>query len=179
MTGKFPIDQVDHINLDKLDNRWVNLREATNSQNQANIHAHITNTSGFKGVSWHRGVQKWRAQIERDGHSCYLGYFDTPEAAAAAYANAAQKHFGEFARVTTMKNENTKPYVQSDQSIGPVGQISNIVPGPELFEQPPPMKHHFEFTLEGEQAERTVSIAVGVIAAIVKSAKITNITIEK
>jgi HNH endonuclease/AP2 domain len=166
MTGKWPSDQIDHVNIKPSDNRWSNLREATNSQNQANKHAPSTNTSGYKGVSWHRGDKKWQARIGRN--RCHLGYFNTAEVAAAAYEQAAKVLHGEFARVTTMKNE---PAI----NLKPVSTSSILIP----VEQSPPMKHHFEFTLEGKRAERAVSIAVGVIAAFISCAKVTNITIEK
>jgi len=163
MTGKFPIDQIDHINMDKSDNRWVNLREATNAQNQANIHARITNTSGHKGVSWRPREKKWRACIGRNGHHHHLGYFDNSETATAAYETAAKKHFGEFARVTSMKTENTVIPVQADQS------------AVERVETPP---DEYYFKLEGEHAARCLSIPVAIVAAIVSCAKVTNITVE-
>jgi hypothetical protein len=49
MTGEWPKTQIDHINLDKADNRWCNLREATQSQNFANTRILASNGSGFKG----------------------------------------------------------------------------------------------------------------------------------
>jgi hypothetical protein len=49
MTGESPKTQIDHINLDKADNRWCNLREATQSQNFANTRILASNGSGFKG----------------------------------------------------------------------------------------------------------------------------------
>lgn len=98
MTGNWPCGQIDHINLDKADNRWPNLREATNSQNQANTRAKRVNTSGFKGVYWHRRIGKWHAAISVNGRLKALGYTDTKEEAAALYQKAARKYFGEFAR---------------------------------------------------------------------------------
>jgi hypothetical protein len=90
--------ETDHINGDGLDNRRVNLRIATTSQNQANTGAPATNTSGFKGVSWRERDKKWRAQIRSNGVYWWLGLFDTPEAAHAAYVAASEVLHGEFAR---------------------------------------------------------------------------------
>lgn len=95
---KAPLDfEVDHRNLDTLDNRKENLRLATRQQNAANRRRQINNTSGFKGVSLFRRDNNFKAQIKVDGHKMHIGYFDTPEAAAHAYDAAALRYFGEFA----------------------------------------------------------------------------------
>lgn len=96
MTGKWPIADVDHINMNKVDNRWCNLREATQSQNNANTRKRKNNTSGYKGASWHGSG--WRAQIHVSGKHICLGTFPSPEEAHAVYCEAARKHFGDFAR---------------------------------------------------------------------------------
>lgn len=88
----------DHINGDKLDNRRVNLRPATRSQNMWNSRKQVNNTSGAKGVTKHQG--KWRADIGINGKRRYLGHFDSVKAAAAAYSIAAKELYGEFARAT-------------------------------------------------------------------------------
>lgn len=98
MTGEWPSAEIDHVNLDKADNRWANLREATPSQNHANKGRLATNTSGFKGITRHRA--KWKAAIEVHGRSFHLGVFDTPDAAHAAYAGAAKKYFDKYARTS-------------------------------------------------------------------------------
>lgn len=98
MTGEWPNGLVDHKDRDGLNNRWVNLRIATLSQNAANAKRYSTNSSGFKGVTYHRGVGRWQAQIKKDGKNFYLGLHDTPETAHAAYVAKAQELFGEFAR---------------------------------------------------------------------------------
>lgn len=98
MTGEWPSEQIDHINLDKADNRWGNLREATNSQNQSNVGPRRQNTSGRKGVYWHKRLRKWQVSIMINRHLHFLGYRDSREDAAALYA-AATQHFGQFARV--------------------------------------------------------------------------------
>jgi hypothetical protein len=97
MTGEWPTSDLDHINCDKDDNRIANLRLATEAQNGANRRKNSNNTSGYKGVSSSRG--RWRAEIRVNGRARRLGHFTDPAAAHAAYVAAAEKHFGEFARV--------------------------------------------------------------------------------
>lgn len=99
MEGRWPKDELDHEDTNTFNNAWKNLREATRSQNCANRRLHKNNTSGFKGVIWHKQRQRWAAQIKRNGTTKHLGFFDTPELAASAYAIAAQETFGQFARV--------------------------------------------------------------------------------
>jgi hypothetical protein len=96
--GTFPPDQIDHINGVKTDNRMVNLRPATNAENRRNCGAPAANTSGHKGVCWHKPTGKWYAQIQvGTGVPKYLGIFDDIEEAAATYQAAALKYHGEFA----------------------------------------------------------------------------------
>lgn len=99
MTGHWPADQVDHVNRKKTDNRWVNLREATKSQNGFNKGPMSRNRSGFKGVSWNAKRGKWYAFIVDGQGQRYLGSFDSAEQAHAVYSEAALKYHGEFARV--------------------------------------------------------------------------------
>jgi hypothetical protein len=89
--------RTDHRNRNGLDCRRQNLRPATEQQNQANRGPQRNNTSGFKGVGWHRPTRSWRAAIKVLGHDMTLGYFRDVESAAKAYDAAARKHFGEFA----------------------------------------------------------------------------------
>lgn len=95
--GTWPDGQVDHINGQRDDNRAINLRVATNAENQANAKRRSDNRSGFKGVSPTYG-QRWRASIKSGGRTRHLGHFDTAEAAHQAYCEAASELFGEFAR---------------------------------------------------------------------------------
>lgn len=89
--------EIDHKNRDPLDNRRSNLREATRSENCANRGINSNNTSGFKGVDFHKSSGKWRARICVNRKSIDLGLFDKPHDAHEAYVHAANRYFGEFA----------------------------------------------------------------------------------
>lgn len=98
--GLWPEYQIDHINMDKGDNRWSNLRAATDSQNKANCSLRANNTSGFKGVCWEKRCGKWMAYITLGYQFKNLGYYDTAQLAHDAYVNAADGLFGEFSRAS-------------------------------------------------------------------------------
>lgn len=87
MTGSAPTEQVDHINRDRADNKWTNLREADRSLNMRNTGASRRNKLGVKGVQ-QVSASSFRASIYRDGKTHRLGCFPTIEQAAAAYAGA-------------------------------------------------------------------------------------------
>jgi len=84
-TGSWPLAQIDHIDGNRANNRWLNLREVSNQQNAENKRAASSNTSGLLGVSWMSQAGKWRAQICCDGNVKYLGLFKDKNAAHAAY----------------------------------------------------------------------------------------------
>ncbi len=98
MTGAWPTGQIDHINGDPRDNRWLNLRQVNQSQNNANSKLSSRNTTGHKGVTFHKKAKKWMAQISYRGKPMYLGLYDTMEEAAEARRAKATHLFGEFAR---------------------------------------------------------------------------------
>jgi HNH endonuclease/AP2 domain len=95
--GYFP-EELDHINRIRSDCRIVNLREATRSQGRMNSSVHRDNRSGFKGVSWDKRADKYRAQIAFRGKNVQLGSFGTAREAAMAYDYVAVRVFKEFAR---------------------------------------------------------------------------------
>lgn len=95
-----PSIRIDHEDRNGLNCCKSNLRIATAVQNGQNRGVNYNNRSGYKGVSWSGKWNKsrpWKAQICVDGDRISLGYFETPEAAALAYDEAAIKFFGEFA----------------------------------------------------------------------------------
>lgn len=97
--GEWPSADIDHIDMDKSNNRISNLRAANRDQNMANTTLRSSNTSGLKGVFWHKRAQKWMSQIRINDKAKYLGLFSDAEQAAEAYRNAAIAAWGEFARV--------------------------------------------------------------------------------
>lgn len=80
--------EIDHINRDRADNRWENLREVTHSVNMVNRPLQSNNTSGHKGVTWNSRKKKWWACIKRDGHTTSLGYYENIEDAVFARKRA-------------------------------------------------------------------------------------------
>lgn len=98
MTGSYPEREIDHINGNRGDNRYENLRAATPSQNQANKSMRADNTSGVKGVTWDKSRGKWLAAIHVNGTRISLGRHDDLNDAAEAYRAASIKHFSEFSR---------------------------------------------------------------------------------
>jgi hypothetical protein len=92
MNGEFPTNQVDHINHNRLDNRWINLRVASQQENQRNASMRADNKSGFTGVGWHKRDKKWGARIRIKGKNKHLGYFTDLDEAINARKRANVKH---------------------------------------------------------------------------------------
>lgn len=95
MTGHWPKDEVDHIDRDPSNDKWVNLREATSSDNKCNQTLSPRNTSGFRGISWNGALQKWVAYA----NTSQLGSFNSIEEAIAARDAAAKQIQGDFAQL--------------------------------------------------------------------------------
>lgn len=75
----------DHINRNKLDNRKENLRIVTPSENNLNTKLKSTNTSGYRGVTFHKEKRKFMSQLSFNNNYFFLGYFDNPKDASRAY----------------------------------------------------------------------------------------------
>lgn len=98
--------EIDHVNCNGLDNRKENLRYATSQQNKRNREKGKNNTSGFKGVSFRKDRNKWRAHITIDYKYRHLGHYDTAIEAAVAYNQAALKFFGEYANLNVIEDKS-------------------------------------------------------------------------
>jgi hypothetical protein len=105
MTGKWPKNQIDHIDGDGFNNCWKNLREATNKQNQENVSLGKNNTSGYRGVYFDKSSQKWIAQVGHNRQRFYLCGFKTAEEAGKA---AAEKRAELFTYDTKRDQVNLK-----------------------------------------------------------------------
>jgi hypothetical protein len=90
-------NQIDHIDGDKCNNRIENLRLATEVENGQNRGKQKNNTTGFKGVTYSKHDKKYQAQIHSKGKTIFLGYYETPELASAAYVSAANNRHNRFA----------------------------------------------------------------------------------
>jgi hypothetical protein len=97
MTGDWPTHDVDHEDTNRSNNVWTNLRHATNAENAHNSKTPTHNTSGIKGVHWHRKACKWVAMISVNRKSMYLGLFSHIDDARIAVEQARIKYHGEFA----------------------------------------------------------------------------------
>jgi hypothetical protein len=98
VNGEFPKDGIDHINTIRSDNSWINLRSASQSKNMMNRAKPSNNSSGYKGVYWHKHRSKWAVQCRVEGKKLSGGYFNDPYLASIAYKELAKKHHGEFYR---------------------------------------------------------------------------------
>lgn len=97
MTGEWPTFQIDHINGDRSDNRWSNLRRSTQQQNSANMKRRSNNKSGYKGVV-RTPNGKWAAFIHVKRKTHALGTYDCPRVAHRAYIMASRFAWGNYAR---------------------------------------------------------------------------------
>jgi len=87
---------IDHINMCGCDNRKENLRLATSSANGMNAGLRLDNTSGVKGVNWHKAGRKWQARICINQKETFLGLFTDMDDAIKAREQAEIKYFGKY-----------------------------------------------------------------------------------
>ncbi|WP_038953007.1 HNH endonuclease, partial [Bradyrhizobium japonicum] len=99
VTGEEPVGYIDHIDGNRFNNAWANLRDVTHDQNMWNAKLFHNNTSGYRGVSFIQSHGMWRAAISVNGKKKHIGYFDTAEAAHVAFVAASAEVRDEYARV--------------------------------------------------------------------------------
>lgn len=90
MEGRLPLGCVDHIDRDRSNNRWDNLRDCTATENNRNRSLSKNNTSGVSGVSFMPKLNKWQAYICHEKKVINLGHFHTLEDAALARKKAEE-----------------------------------------------------------------------------------------
>lgn len=90
--GEIP-DSIDHADRNQTNDRIENLRPASRSQQRANSKANSNNTSGHRGVYWHKQAEKWQARICANGKHRSLGLYKTKEEAISAHKKASIENF--------------------------------------------------------------------------------------
>ena len=95
--GNLP-EFLDHANGDSFDNRIENLREATKAENNRNAKTRKDNTSGHKGVSWHKRTKKWMVRVRISGKYEYIGSYSCLELAGLVSQEVRDLYYGKFAK---------------------------------------------------------------------------------
>ena len=108
MTGEWPSQEMDHKDKDKANDKWINLREVSRSENGLNRYLQPNNTSGARGVHWDLDRGKWGASVKHDGNIHFVGRYDLLDEAIEARDAAAQDLHGDFATL------NRDPFCQED-----------------------------------------------------------------
>jgi hypothetical protein len=90
--GNMPINNIDHINGNKQDNRIDNLRDVTHIENSKNLSIDKRNKSGKTGVGWHSVSKKWIANISVNKKLIHLGYFNNLDDAIKVRTDAEIKY---------------------------------------------------------------------------------------
>lgn len=126
MTGNWPKKNIDHINRNKSDNRWINLRVASYLENIQNTEAlRINNKHGLPGVKWAEKEKVWRAKITVNSKTINLGRFKTKEEASKAYldARASLHPFSPEAKIAASQQMDRAIYlaerIETDNTLMP------------------------------------------------------------
>src|SRR5579859_1481765 len=77
MKGEWPTHEIDHEDRNRSNDRWLNLREKTSSEQKRNQRRRIDNSSGYRGVSLHKPTGRWRARVTVSGKEYCSAYFAT------------------------------------------------------------------------------------------------------
>ena len=106
VNGVMPPDMIDHIDQDRGNNKLSNLRTCHRGENSMNSKIRRDNTSGYRGVTWHKIGKKWQASICLNGRGKHLGLFNCKHEAARYYNTAARMYHGEFAQTNVINKED-------------------------------------------------------------------------
>ncbi len=98
MTGNWPSEEIDHENRDTTDDRWINLREASRSQNALNRDVQGNNSSGLRGIHFDCERGKWFVQVKVKGINHFIGRYDEVDEAVVARNAAVAELHGAFAQ---------------------------------------------------------------------------------
>lgn len=109
MTGEHPPTPLDHIDRNKANNAWANLRLASHSSNGFNVTKRANNTSGAKGVYWHEGAQKWMVSVTHNKTTYYGGLFEDKTDAIDAANVAIERLHGDFAKLNDVSPDELFP----------------------------------------------------------------------
>jgi hypothetical protein len=105
-TGQDPgLLTIDHIDQNKLNNKFSNLRLATHNEQGRNKNERIDNTSGHKGITWRKDIKKYHARIKNYGKSIHLGYHNTLAEAVAARQAKELELYGQFSPLHQLNND--------------------------------------------------------------------------
>ena len=110
--------EVDHKKHNKFDNRKSELRITTHSQNMQNRSLYVNNTSGVKGVIWHKRDCVWEVQININGERKYLGRYVDFNEAVKVRKEAEEKYFDEFSYTKSMASDKAGSKFTKAQQLG-------------------------------------------------------------
>ena len=101
--GKWPDNEIDHINGNPSDNTILNLRDVTRKQNMENKKVYKNSKTGYPGVTWHSRDKKWNVRIGHYGKRISLGYFDDLNEAISVRIKAENETYTHNFRVKSIQ----------------------------------------------------------------------------
>ena len=108
---------IDHIDQNKANNKFCNLRLATHTQQCQNVFIYKNNTTGVRGIRWREFRQRYEARIVFDGKRIQLGSFRTFDQAVAARQSKELELYGEFSPLHQLKNDQRFIIDNHDQQL--------------------------------------------------------------
>jgi hypothetical protein len=108
---------IDHIDQNKANNKFCNLRLATHTQQRQNVFIYKNNTTGVRGIRWREFRQRYEARIVFDGKRIQLGSFRTFDQAVAARQSKELELYGEFSPLHQLKNDQRFIIDNHDQQL--------------------------------------------------------------